>query len=101
MNRDQLVSVQQPLKDRYRSEPEAARVTLRAEGTRRRPEHPGRLHRYPAPFRPGEHRERRATCHTARTHRALLRGLPDAGRHTQPLRWPTLTPDFPSYQDVA
>jgi uncharacterized OsmC-like protein len=33
MNRDQLVAVQGPLKERYRSEPDAARVTLRAEGS--------------------------------------------------------------------
>src|SRR6202012_192739 len=32
MDRDALVSVQGPLKERYRSEPEAAQVTLRAEG---------------------------------------------------------------------
>jgi uncharacterized OsmC-like protein len=33
MDRDELVAVQGPLKERYRSEPEAAQVTLRAEGT--------------------------------------------------------------------
>jgi uncharacterized OsmC-like protein len=33
MDRDELRAVQAPLKDRYRSEPEAALVTLRAEGT--------------------------------------------------------------------
>src|ERR1700744_2164316 len=33
MDRDALVSVQGPLKERYRSEPEAAQVTLRAEGS--------------------------------------------------------------------
>jgi uncharacterized OsmC-like protein len=33
MNRDELVSAQKPLKDRYRAEPDAARITLRAEGT--------------------------------------------------------------------
>src|ERR1700749_5100501 len=33
MDRDQLVAVQGPLKERYRSEPEAAQVTLRAEGS--------------------------------------------------------------------
>lgn len=32
MDRESLRSVQQPLKDRYRSEPDAALVTLRAEG---------------------------------------------------------------------
>jgi uncharacterized OsmC-like protein len=32
MDRDSLRSVQQPLKDRYRTEPGAAMVTLRAEG---------------------------------------------------------------------
>src|ERR1700680_4233071 len=32
MDRETLRSVQQPLKDRYRDEPEAALVTLRAEG---------------------------------------------------------------------
>ncbi len=33
MDRDALVAVQGPLKDAYRDDPEAARVTLRAEGT--------------------------------------------------------------------
>ena len=33
MNRDELVAVQGPLKDRYREEPDAALVTLRAEGS--------------------------------------------------------------------
>ena len=33
MDRDELVAVQGPLKERYRDEPEAARVTLRAEGS--------------------------------------------------------------------
>jgi uncharacterized OsmC-like protein len=33
MNRDELVNVQGPLKDRYRTEPEAAQVTLSAEGS--------------------------------------------------------------------
>ncbi len=33
MDRDELVAVQTPLKEHYRSEPEAALVTLRAEGT--------------------------------------------------------------------
>jgi uncharacterized OsmC-like protein len=33
MDRDELVAVQGPLKERYRSEPEAAHVTLRAEGS--------------------------------------------------------------------
>ena len=33
MNADELRALQAPLKDRYRAEPEAARVTLRAEGT--------------------------------------------------------------------
>jgi uncharacterized OsmC-like protein len=33
MNADQLRELQAPLKDRYRAEPAAARVTLRAEGT--------------------------------------------------------------------
>ena len=33
MNRDQLRAVQQPLKERYRREPEAALVTLEAEGS--------------------------------------------------------------------
>jgi len=33
MDRDSLRSVQQPLKDRYRTEPGAALVTLRAEGS--------------------------------------------------------------------
>jgi uncharacterized OsmC-like protein len=33
MDRDELVRLQQPLKDRYRDEPEAARLTLTAEGT--------------------------------------------------------------------
>jgi uncharacterized OsmC-like protein len=33
MDRDQLVAAQGPLKDRYRDEPDAARVTLRAEGS--------------------------------------------------------------------
>jgi len=33
MDRESLRSVQQPLKERYRSEPEAALVTLHAEGT--------------------------------------------------------------------
>jgi uncharacterized OsmC-like protein len=33
MDRDALVAVQGPLKDRYRSEPQAAQVTLRAEGS--------------------------------------------------------------------
>jgi len=33
MDRDELVAVQGPLKDRYRSEPGAAQVTLRAEGS--------------------------------------------------------------------
>ena len=33
MNRDELVAVQAPLKERYRSDPEAAQVTLRAEGS--------------------------------------------------------------------
>jgi uncharacterized OsmC-like protein len=33
MNRDQLRAVQQPLKERYKSEPEAALITLRATGT--------------------------------------------------------------------
>ena len=33
MDRDALVSVQGPLKERYRSEPQAAQVTLRAEGS--------------------------------------------------------------------
>ncbi|HTU97546.1 MAG TPA: OsmC family protein [Solirubrobacteraceae bacterium] len=32
MDRDALVTVQGPLKERYRSEPQAAQVTLRAEG---------------------------------------------------------------------
>jgi uncharacterized OsmC-like protein len=32
MDRDDLVAVQGPLKDRYREDPEAARVTLSAEG---------------------------------------------------------------------
>jgi uncharacterized OsmC-like protein len=33
MNADELRALQAPLKERYRAEPEAARVTLRAEGT--------------------------------------------------------------------
>ena len=33
MDREALVALQQPLKDRYRQEPAAALVTLRAEGT--------------------------------------------------------------------
>jgi uncharacterized OsmC-like protein len=33
MDRDELVAVQGPLKERYRDEPEAALVTLRAEGS--------------------------------------------------------------------
>ncbi len=33
MDADQLRSIQSPLKDRYRSQPEAAVVTLRAEGS--------------------------------------------------------------------
>ena len=33
MDRDALVTVQEPLKERYRSEPQAAQVTLRAEGS--------------------------------------------------------------------
>src|ERR1700729_2738819 len=33
MNADELRALQAPLKDRYRAEPDAARVTLRAEGT--------------------------------------------------------------------
>ena len=33
MNRDQLRSVQEPLKERYRDDPESALVTLRASGT--------------------------------------------------------------------
>ena len=33
MDRDELVAVQGPLKERYRSDPEAAHVTLRAEGS--------------------------------------------------------------------
>ena len=33
MDRDELVGVQGPLKDRYRSEPQAAQVTLSAEGS--------------------------------------------------------------------
>lgn len=33
MDRDTLRSIQRPLKDRYRAEPEAAMVTLRASGT--------------------------------------------------------------------
>jgi uncharacterized OsmC-like protein len=33
MDRDELVAVQGPLKERYRTEPEAAQVTLRAEGS--------------------------------------------------------------------
>src|SRR5246500_2274881 len=33
MDRDQLVAVQGPLKERYREEPDAALVTLRAEGS--------------------------------------------------------------------
>jgi uncharacterized OsmC-like protein len=33
MDRDELVAVQGPLKERYRDEPEAAFVTLRAEGS--------------------------------------------------------------------
>ncbi len=33
MDRDELVAVQGPLKERYREAPEAARVTLRAEGS--------------------------------------------------------------------
>ena len=33
MDRDALVTVQGPLKERYRSEPQAAQVTLRAEGS--------------------------------------------------------------------
>ena len=33
MDREALVALQQPLKDRYRREPAAALVTLRAEGT--------------------------------------------------------------------
>ncbi|MGZ4313460.1 MAG: OsmC family protein [Solirubrobacteraceae bacterium] len=32
MDREELVAVQRPLKDRYRAEPEAARVTLSAQG---------------------------------------------------------------------
>jgi uncharacterized OsmC-like protein len=32
MDRSQLRAAQEPLKDRYRSEPEAARITLRAQG---------------------------------------------------------------------
>ncbi|MGH2883008.1 MAG: OsmC family protein, partial [Solirubrobacteraceae bacterium] len=33
MDQDELRAVQQPLKERYRQEPEAALVTLSAEGT--------------------------------------------------------------------
>jgi len=33
MNRDELKAVQQPLKERYREDPESAVVTLRAEGS--------------------------------------------------------------------
>jgi hypothetical protein len=32
MDREQLRAVQRPIKDRYRSDPEAALVTLHAEG---------------------------------------------------------------------
>jgi hypothetical protein len=33
MNRDELRAVQQPLKEQYKSTPEAASITLRATGT--------------------------------------------------------------------
>ncbi|MDQ3680137.1 MAG: OsmC family protein, partial [Actinomycetota bacterium] len=32
MNRDELVALQAPLKERYREDPDAARITLRASG---------------------------------------------------------------------
>ena len=32
MRRDELHEAQRPLKDRYRDEPDAARLTLRADG---------------------------------------------------------------------
>ena len=35
MNADELRAIQAPLKDRYRAEPQAARITLKASGDAR------------------------------------------------------------------
>jgi hypothetical protein len=76
MHAEELRSVQAPLKERYRESPEAALITLRAQGRLGDSEYPVAVHARHQCFGG-------AACHPPAPDREVLRCLPNVGASTR------------------